>query len=142
MLPRHGEHGQGMRPIHRTQIPGLFSITNQKAKAMSRNLAAKGNLDKPVILWSRSLDKAHAHSEAVENTIVASSLETAVKDSDMIWSCLSDHEAVKATFARILENDVKGKLFIKCSTVTPEYANQLAAEVIGSEAEFVSMPGM
>jgi 3-hydroxyisobutyrate dehydrogenase-like beta-hydroxyacid dehydrogenase len=109
---------------------------------MSRNLATKGKLDKPVILWSRSLDKAHAHSQAVENTVVASTLEAAVKDSDMIWSCLSDHEAVMATFASILENDVKGKLFVECSTVTPEYSNELATKVTGAGAEFVSMPGM
>ena len=51
---------------------------------MSKNLATKGNLDKPVIFWSRSLDKAYAHSEAVENNIVASSLEAAINDSDMI----------------------------------------------------------
>lgn len=109
---------------------------------MSRNLATKGKLDKPLILWSRSLDKAHAHSQNVENTIADSSLEKAVADSDMIWSCLSDDKAVTATFTSILKNDVKGKLFIECSTVSPESSNELAAKVIGAGAEFVSMPGM
>ena len=47
-----------------------------------------------------------------------------------------------ATFNSILENDVEGKLFVECSTVTPEYSNELAAKVIGAGAEFVSMPGM
>lgn len=45
-------------------------------------------------------------------------------------------------FATILENDVKGELFVECSTVTPEHTNILAAKVIGAGAEFVSMPGM
>ena len=84
MLSGHGEHGQGTRLIHMTRVSGLPSITNQKGKAMSKNLARKGNLDKLVILWSRSLDKAHAHSEAVENDIVASCLEAAINVSDVI----------------------------------------------------------
>ena len=100
---------RGTRPIDMTRVSGLPSIANQKGKAMSKNLATKGNLDKPVILWSRSLDKAHAHSEAVKNDIVASSLEAAINDSDMIWSCVSDHAAVKPTFARILYNECEGK---------------------------------
>ena len=60
-----------------TRVSGLPSIT-------SKNLATEGNLDKPVILWSRSLDKAYVHSEAVEIDIVVSSLEAAINDSDMI----------------------------------------------------------
>ena len=76
---------------------------------MSKHLATIGNLNKPVVPWSRSLDKAHAHSEAIENNIVVSSLEAAINDSDMIWSCLDDHEAVKATFARSLYNECEGK---------------------------------
>ena len=108
---------------------------------MSRNLAVKGNLDKPVVLWSRTIANAHAHSAEVANTVVETSLEAAVRQADMIWSCLSDETVVAAMFDQVLEHDVRGKLFVECSTVTPAASTALAARVLDAGAEFVAMPG-
>jgi 3-hydroxyisobutyrate dehydrogenase-like beta-hydroxyacid dehydrogenase len=110
---------------------------------MSRNLALKGSLDQPILLWSRTTANAEAHAAELgpERSTVASSLTEAVKGADMIWSCLTDLAAVSQTFDTILQTDVKGKLFVECSTVTPEASDALAAKVLAAGAEFVTMPG-
>ncbi|MCJ1378970.1 hypothetical protein MMC17_002069 [Xylographa soralifera] len=109
-------------------------------KAMSSNLAKKGQLEKPIVLWSRTISKADAHSSAIGHASVAKSAEDAVAESDMIWSCLTDETAVRQVFDGILKQDVRGKLFVECSTVTPEASNELCAKVLAAGAEFVSMP--
>ena len=108
---------------------------------MSRNLAKKGQLDKPIVLWTRTISNADTHSSDIGHASVAKSAEEAVANSDMIWSCLVDETAVRQVYDRILKQDVKGKLFVECSTVTPEASNELCAKVLAAGAEFVSMPG-
>lgn len=109
---------------------------------MSKNLAEKANLSKPIILWNRTISRAISHSKAIGNAIVAETLLEAVSRSDIIWSCLSDEEAVISSFDAILETSICGKLFLECSTITPEATNKLAARVLNAGAEFVAMPGM
>ena len=109
---------------------------------MSRNLATKANLSDPVVLWSRTLSNAHEHSAQVRNTVVADTAAEGVKESDMIWSCLSNDDAVRETFGSFLKSgDVKGKLFVECSTISPETTRELTKEVIAGGGEFVAMPG-
>ncbi|MCJ1397907.1 2' O-ribose methyltransferase [Xylographa trunciseda] len=107
---------------------------------MTRNLVNKASLEEPIILWSRTTCNAQEHSAHIGHSVVASSAEEAVARSDMIWSCLSDEEAVNQVFGILLEKDLRGKIFVECSTVTPEASNKLAAKVIAAGAEFVSMP--
>jgi 3-hydroxyisobutyrate dehydrogenase-like beta-hydroxyacid dehydrogenase len=109
-------------------------------RAMSNNLATKGSLEKPIVLWSRTTANAEAHHSDVPHSVVVPSLAEAVAQSDIIWSCLSDQDAVFTTFEQILKQDVKGKLFIECSTVTPEASTELVAKVLAAGDEFVSMP--
>ena len=109
---------------------------------MSRNLATKANLNDPVALWSRTLSNAHEHSAQVPNTVVANTAAEGVEKSDMIWSCLSNDDAVQETFASFLKSrDIKGKLFVECSTISPETTRELTKKVIAGGAEFVAMPG-
>ena len=108
---------------------------------MSNNLVKKGKLDKPIVLWSRTSRNATERSAAVGHATVVSSAEAAVEQSDIIWSCLSDEKAVTQVFDAILKRDVKGKLFVECSTVTPKAWNELCDRVVTAGAEFVSMPG-
>lgn len=74
--------------------------------------------------------------------ITVEDLAEAVKDSDIVWSCLATQDAVLSCFNRILEINVKGKLFVESSTLTPDASNKLAERVREAGAEFVSMPGM
>ncbi|KAL9116883.1 MAG: hypothetical protein Q9187_006586 [Circinaria calcarea] len=109
---------------------------------MSKNLIAKGDLKKPLILWNRTYSRATDHSVRVGYSIVVDTIEKAVDQSDIIWSCLTDQGAVLETFDVILKTDVRGKLFLECSTIAPQVTNRLSQMVIDAGAEFVAMPGM
>jgi 3-hydroxyisobutyrate dehydrogenase-like beta-hydroxyacid dehydrogenase len=59
----------------------------------------------------------------------------------MVWSFLADEDAVLEMFDTILREDIKGKLFVECSTITSEATNKLARRVLNAGGEFVAMPG-
>ena len=108
---------------------------------MTKNLVLNGKLEKPIILWNRTEARAIEHQATISHAVVAGSIEDAVSRSDHIWSCLSGQESVIPSFDKILRHDIRGKLFIECSTITPEATNELARKVIEAGAEFVAMPG-
>ncbi|KAF1971185.1 6-phosphogluconate dehydrogenase-like protein [Bimuria novae-zelandiae CBS 107.79] len=110
-------------------------------RAMSKNLAEKGNLDKPVTLWNRTHTVASDWAATIgPRTNAVEDLVEAIEDANMVWSCLATQDAVLSCFNRILETNVRGKLFIESSTVTPEALNKLAERVREAGAEFISMP--
>ncbi|KAL2048675.1 hypothetical protein N7G274_000587 [Stereocaulon virgatum] len=109
-------------------------------QAMSKNLVQKGNLEKPLILWNRTLSRATSLSENIGHSIVAESFQDAVSRSDIIFSCISDKQGVRAIIDTVLKGDLKGKLFVECSTVKPEYIDALVTDVRAAGAELVAMP--
>ena len=112
------------------------------SQAMSGNLALKANLNEPILLWSRTLSRVYRYSNTVSNTAVAPSASEAVQASDIIWLCLADEAAVMETYNAILGGgDVRGKLFVECSSISPKTSDDLAAKVLNAGGEFVSMAG-
>lgn len=109
---------------------------------MTKNIVLYGNLDKPLKLYNRTKSRAEEHSANLGHSTVAATLEEAVSDTDIIWSCLQDQEAVEATFGSLLKTNIQGKLFVDSSTITPEKTNSIARQVLGAGAEFVAMPGL
>lgn len=84
---------------------------------MSKNLVLNGNLEKSLILWNRAASRATSLSERIGHSIIAETLEDALSRSDIIFSCLTDEQGVLETFDAALKIEVKGKLFVECSTV-------------------------
>ena len=109
---------------------------------MTKNLVAKGNIEKPLILYNRTRSRADEHSAKIGHSSVAATLEEAVVTSDIIWSCVQDQQAVTECFEKILTYDLHGKLFLECSTISPEVTNGLAKRVLSAGGEFVAMPGL
>ncbi|KAH8749399.1 NAD binding domain of 6-phosphogluconate dehydrogenase-domain-containing protein [Hyaloscypha finlandica] len=109
-------------------------------KPISKNLVLNGKLEKSLILWNRTSSRAYEHSTQIGNSVVAETIKDAISMSDIVWSCLADQDAVLETFELILKEDIKGKLFVECSTFTAEATNDLARKVIDSGGEFVAMP--
>jgi 3-hydroxyisobutyrate dehydrogenase-like beta-hydroxyacid dehydrogenase len=113
---------------------------------MCKNLVEKGNLDKPLILYNRtkkrSDDLATKISSDVGNgkTKVVETINDATKESDIIFMCLGDDAAVNSAVDAILQEDVKGKLIVDCSTVHPDTTNALEKRITEKGAEFVGMP--
>ena len=111
---------------------------------MCKNLVEKGNLDKPLFIFNRTISKAtelesklpQGKSKAVK------SLGEAVRGSDIIFTCLGDDAAITDTVESAVKVDVKGKLFVDCSTVHPDTTNALAKTIEGKGAHFVACPGV
>ncbi|KAK4979545.1 hypothetical protein LTR66_002637 [Elasticomyces elasticus] len=111
-------------------------------RGMVRNLVEKGNLSKPLILYNRTTTHAKDLSSQFGSgkTSVVSSIEEAVKSSDIIFTCVSDDKAMEDTIDTALKGDVKGKLFVDCSTIHPDTTDKLAQTIKSAGAEFVACP--
>ncbi|KND86837.1 putative oxidoreductase YfjR [Tolypocladium ophioglossoides CBS 100239] len=112
-------------------------------RGMCRNIVEKGQLDSPLLIYNRSTERAEDLSSKlpVGKTEVVDSLAAAVPRADVIFTCVADDEAVRELFRAMLEDDdVKGKLFVDCSTIHPESTEAIARDVLASGAEFVAAP--
>ena len=52
-----------------------------------------------------------------------------------------DDAAVKENVATMMKGDVKGKLFVDCSTIHPDTTNMIARDIEAQSARFVACPG-
>ncbi|KAL2043847.1 hypothetical protein N7G274_003367 [Stereocaulon virgatum] len=109
-------------------------------QAMTKNIVAKAELEKPLILWNRTQKRAEEHSSSIGHSTVVATVKEAVTKADIIWSCLQDQEAVTETFEEIFRMDIRGKLFLESSTVLPDVTNRIAKQIEEAGAEFVAMP--
>ena len=111
---------------------------------MCKSLVEKGDLDKPLIIFNRTQKRATDLNSMLPSgtSVVASSLEEAVSKGDIIFTCLGDDAAIKDMIATAIKGDVKGKLFVDCSTVHPDTTNMLAKSIHAQGAEMVACPGM
>jgi len=111
-------------------------------RGMVSNLVAKGDLSKPLIVYNRTKKRAEELSSKLPSgkTTVADSVEEAVAKADIIFTCLGDDKAITSTIDAAIKGDVKGKLFVDCSTVHPDTTNGLAKTLNGKGAEFVASP--
>lgn len=110
---------------------------------MCNNIVEKGNLDEPLTLFNRSHQRAvdlNAKLPAGKSS-VASSIEEAVSNSDIIFTCVANDAAIQDTIATAVKENVQGKLFVDCSTVDPDTTNELAKTLEAHGAQFVACPG-
>lgn len=115
-------------------------------RGMCKNIVEKGNLDKPLLLYNRSQQRA----EELKATFpegkaeVASDLAAAVAKADIVFSCVANDEAAEATLlgpsVKGLASGVAGKLFVECSTIHPDTTERLEKALTGAGAEFVAAP--
>ena len=108
---------------------------------MTKSLVRNGDLEKPLILYNRTLSRAIDHSRKIGHSIVVETIDDAVKSSDIVWSCLTDDNAVKHVFDIISQLDIRGKLFVECSSISQDTVTSISQEIIQRGGEFVAMPG-
>jgi len=110
---------------------------------MVKNLVEKGDPSKPVIIFNRTNSRSEQLSKALGSgkTKVASSIEEAVNEADIIFTCVGDDKAIEETINTALKADkAKGKLFVDCSTIHPDTTDKLAKTITDAGAEFVACP--
>ncbi len=109
---------------------------------MCKNLVEKGQLDKPLIIFNRTQQRAVdlTNSLPASKSTVATSIEYLVSESDIIFTCVGDDAAINTTIDTALKSNIAGKLFVDCSTVHPETSEGLAKKITAAGAEFVACP--
>src|SRR5580700_2105648 len=109
---------------------------------MCKNVVEKGNLDKPVIIFNRTLERALDFQKTLPSgkSIVAATIEELAIKSAIIFTSVGADEAINETVDNILKSNVKGKIIVDTSTVHPDTTNALAKKVADSGAEFVACP--
>jgi len=109
---------------------------------MCKNLVEKGDLDKPLIIFNRTTKRAtdlQAKLPEAKSSVVEE-LGEAVAKADIIFTCLGDDQAITDTLSTAVRGNVKGKLFVDCSTVHPDTTDKLAKTVEEHGAHFVACP--
>jgi 3-hydroxyisobutyrate dehydrogenase-like beta-hydroxyacid dehydrogenase len=109
---------------------------------MVKNLVEKGGQEKPLLIYNRSAKRSQDLQQSLpgDRIKVAESIADGVAQSDIIMSSLSNDSAVEEVFQEIVKGDVKGKVLVDCSTVSPDTTAKLAWLAAGRGAEFVAIP--
>lgn len=109
---------------------------------MAKNLIEKGNLDKPLVLYNRTAQRAEDLSKTFPagKTQVETSISAAIKNADIIFTCVGDDAAINETIDAAIKSGVTGKLFVECSTVHPDTTEGIAKKISAAGAEFVACP--
>jgi 3-hydroxyisobutyrate dehydrogenase len=101
---------------------------------MAKNLEKAGF---PLSVYNRSPEKAE---DFKAKSIVCSSVSDLVKNSDIIFTMLTNDAAVQAVYEEILTLPLTGKLFIDMSTISPQASGKIADAVKIKEASFIDAP--
>ena len=111
---------------------------------MAKNIAEKGDLAKPLILFNRTKAKADelASKLASGKAVTSDDLKNVVAKSDLIFTCVGNDQAIEDTYWNALTpgTSAAGKTFVEMSTVAPETTTKLAKMIEASGAGFVACP--
>jgi 3-hydroxyisobutyrate dehydrogenase-like beta-hydroxyacid dehydrogenase len=132
----------GLGNMGRVSNTSFLPIVADFEQGMCKNIVEKGNLENPLIIFNRTKKRAVDLSQKLTSgkSTVASTVYEAVSKSDIIFTCVGDDAAMNETIDSALKVDIKGKLFVDCSTVHPDTTNALAKRITASGAEFVACP--
>ena len=115
-----------------------FCGTGRMGAAMVLRLMDQGHR---VTVWNRTADKLKPLLE--KGARAAGNPREAAAANPMVITMLTDAGAIEAVYSGphgLLAGDVKGKLFIDMSTVTPAVTRDLAQRVRAAGAAFVECP--
>nr|WP_314491008.1 NAD(P)-dependent oxidoreductase [uncultured Chryseobacterium sp.] len=112
---------------------GFIGLGNM-GHPMAKNLEKAGF---PLSVYNRSAEKAENFSERSK---VSESVKDLVSESDIIFTMLTNDEAVNDIYRQILDLDISGKLFIDMSTVSPEASGKIGDALKIKEASFIDAP--
>jgi len=116
-----------------TEKIGFAGLGNM-GHPMAKNLEKAGLT---LSVYNRTAEKAE---DFKERSSVCSSVSDLLKNSDIIFTMLTDDHAVKAIYEEVLASDITGKLFIDMSTISPEMSSEISKAVKIKEASFIDAP--
>jgi 3-hydroxyisobutyrate dehydrogenase-like beta-hydroxyacid dehydrogenase len=114
---------------------------------MCKKLIEKGNLDKPLKIYNRTIKMCPLSSVTRPSRLQLkkpsqnlTSSSSAVTKSDIIFISLGDDAAITENVNKILESNVKDKLIVDCSTVHPNTTAMTAKAIEAHCGKFVACP--
>ena len=101
---------------------------------MAKNLEKAGF---PLSVYNRNKAKAAGFEE---QSIIREDIGELVDHSDIIFSMLTNDEAVSEVYEKILQREIKGKLFVDMSTISRERCISIATKLKEKGAAFMDAP--
>lgn len=101
---------------------------------MAKNLEKAGF---PLSVFNRTAEKAEDFKQL---STVYSGIPDLIAGSDIIFTMLTDDNALQSVYEEILKQKLEGKLFIDMSTVSPGATKEISAAVKIKEAGFIDAP--
>jgi len=112
---------------------GFIGLGNM-GHPMAKNLEKAGF---SLSVFNRTIEKA---DDFKERSTVSKSITELVQNSNVIFTMLTNDEALKSVFEEVLKLNVTGKLFVDMSTVSPEVSNEIGNALKIKEASFIDAP--
>lgn len=112
---------------------GFIGLGNM-GHPMAKNLEKAGF---PLSVYNRTTEKAN---DFKEKSTVYTKVTELVKNSDVIFTMLTNDTAVRQVYEEILSEDIHGKLFVDMSTISPQATNDISSAVKIKEAGFIDAP--
>lgn len=116
-----------------TEKIGFIGLGNM-GHPMGKNLEKAGF---QLSVYNRTIEKAE---EFQEKSTVYNTVSELVKNSDIIFTMLTNDSAVKAVYEEVLAQNITGKLFIDMSTISPEKSNEISSAIKIKEGSFIDAP--
>lgn len=108
--------------------------------AMAANLARSGY---PIKVWNRTPNRPGSQMANNAGATVVSSIREAVESADIVFSCVGDVPDVEAVLlgsGGVAESARPGTLVIDTSTIGPDAARQIGAELKNRNLRFLDAP--
>jgi len=99
------------------------------------------NLEKanfPLAVYNRSIEKATSFNGT--NATICNSIAELVEQSDLIFTMLTNDEAVTEVYNTILSLTIAGKIFVDMSTISQELSESTAQKIEEKGASFLDAP--
>lgn len=112
---------------------GFIGLGNM-GHPMAKNLENAGF---PLTVFNRTKAKTQAFQQ---QSRVVESVADLVAQSDVIFTMLTNDQAVESVYNDVLKTPIDGKLFIDMSTISPRMSAEIAKAVDARQASFLDAP--
>ena len=112
---------------------GFIGLGNM-GKPMAKNLEQAGV---PLYVYNRTPEKMNDFSE---KSIPCNDIYSLVKECDIIFTMLTNDDAVHAVYETILSMEIAGKLFVDMSTISQEASKAISETTKLKGASFIDAP--
>lgn len=117
----------------KTENIGFIGLGNM-GNPMAKNLEKAGF---PLAVYNRNISRT---TDFAAQSTVYSDITDLIGSSDVVFTMLTNDEAVEEVYGKILEQSITGKLFVDMSTIAQDVSINLANKLKAKGAAFLDAP--